>query len=388
MRAGIIGVSALPVGRHEGESTDVLAAKVVQEAILDAGVSKAEIQAALTTPEGFTVRSSKIKAARQAEYLGLKLSSAAVIEMGGASSLIALKFLVREIEHGAVDLGLIYSTEVERHQWKLPEDLPTIAEINALYLPHDSLYGMMAATPYYAMSMQRYMHEYGVTHEEIAKVAVLLRKNASRNPLAQFTEPITVEDVLSSRIVSPPLHLLDCSPVSDGGAAVLVASEDYIKKNKKDAVFITGIGEAHDDSHFIPRTGSLTDFPAIRKATSEALESARRSLEQVDVAEIYGVFTSSELMTYEEMGFFSKGKAAEAVAAGDTAITGRIPINPSGGRLSLGHPFYVTPLLEIIEIYWQLTGKAGERQVKEPRVGIVQAEHGMMNGSIVLVLEV
>jgi len=232
------------------------------------------------------------------------------------------------------------------------------------------------------------MHEYGVPHDEIAKVAVLLRENASKNPLAQFREPITVEDVLSSRVVSPPFRLLDCSPVSDGAAALVIASEDYIKRNKKEAVFITGIGEAHDDSHFIPRSGSLTNFPAIREATGEALEVAGRSLDDLDIAEIYGVFDSSELMTYEEMGFFSKGKAAEAVASGETSITGRIPINPSGGRLSLGHPFYVTPLLEMAEICWQLTGKAGSRQVKDPKIGVVQAEHGMMNGSIVFVLEV
>ena len=388
MKAGVIGVSALPVGRHQGENADFLLYRLLRDALDDAGVDKSEVQALFTTPEGFTIRCTKIRAARLAEYMGLELRSAVVVENGGASSALGVKSLVREIEAGRVDVGVVLSAEVEKHDFSFPEDLPVIIEVNALFLPHDSLFGLMTATPYYALSMQRYMWEYGISHREIAKVAVLLRENAGRNPLAQYRDPITVEDVLVSRPVSPPIRLLDCSPASDGGAAVVIASEEYIKRNGKDAAYITGIGEWHDDSHFIPPTEGITHFPAITRATGEALGDAGRKIEDVDVAEVYGVFTSSELITYEDVGFFSRGKAPEAVAAGETAIDGSIPINPSGGRLSLGHPFYVTPLLEIAEIYWQLTGKAGERQVRDPRVGLVEAEHGMMNGSIVLVLEV
>jgi len=388
MKAGVIGVSALPVGRHQGENADFLLYQLLRDALDDAGVDKSEVQAIFTTPEGFTVRCTKIRAARLAEYMGLELRSALVVENGGASSALGVKSLVREIESGRVDVGVVFSSEVEKYKFSPPEDLPAIMDINALYLPHDCLYGLMTATAYYALSMQRYMWEYGISHKEIAGVAVLLRENAGKNPLAQYRDPITVEDVLNSRVISPPIRLLDCSPASDGGAAVVIASEEYIKRKGKDAAFITGIGEWHDNSHFIPPTGGITHFPAITRATGEALGAAGKKIEDVDVAELYGVFTSSELITYEDVGFFSRGKAPEAVAAGETAIGGSIPINPSGGRLSLGHPFYVTPLLEIAEIYWQLTGKAGERQVKDPQVGLVEAEHGMMNGSIVLVLEV
>ncbi|MBU4194312.1 MAG: thiolase family protein [Actinobacteria bacterium] len=388
MKAGVIGVSALPVGRHQGENADLLLSRLLRDALGDAGVDKSEVQALFTTPEGFTVRCTKIRAARLACYMGMELRTATVVENGGASSALGVKSLVREIESGRVDVGVVFSSEVEKYDFSAPEDLPAIMDINALYLPHDCLYGLMTATAYYALSMQRYMWEYSVPHEDISRVAVLLRDNASRNPLAQYRDPITLEDILASRVISPPIRLLDCSPASDGGAAVIIASEEYIKRKRKDAVYITGIGEWHDSSHFIPPAKGITHFPAITNATAEALEAAGRKIEDVDVAEVYGVFTSSELITYEDMGFFSKGKAPEAVARGETAIDGSIPINPSGGRLSLGHPFYVTPLLEIAEIYWQLTGNAGDRQVKDPRVGLVEAEHGMMNGSIVLILEV
>jgi len=388
MRAGVIGVGAIPVGRHQGQNVDVLTYRVVRKALEDAGVDRTEVEGLFTTPEGFAVRCSKIKAARTAEYLGLELRATAVVECGGASSALAVKELVDEIEMGHLDIGVVVSTEVEKYDWTPAEDLPIILDINALYLPHDSLFGLMTATPYYAMSAQRYMWEYSIPHEDISRVAVVLRENASKNPLAQFRDPITLEDVLASRMVSPPLRLLDCSPASDGGAAVVMASEDYIRQKNKDAVFITGIGEWHHSSHFIPRQESITSFPAIKNATKMALEAAGKKLDDVDVAEIYGVFTSSELITYEEMGFFPKGKAFQAVARGETKIGGRIPINTSGGRLSLGHPFYVTPLLEIAEIFWQLTGEAEDRQVKDPGVALVQAEHGMMNGSVVIVLEV
>jgi acetyl-CoA C-acetyltransferase len=125
----------------------------------------------------------------------------------------------------------------------------------------------------------------------------------------------------------------------------------------------------------------------MREALDEALGRADRSLEEVSVAEIYGAFAASELLTYEQMGLFEPGEAPAAVARGETSLGGRLPVNTSGGRLSLGHPPQATPLLELEEIYEQLTQRAGERQVANASVGLVQAEHGVMNGTVVAVLE-
>jgi acetyl-CoA acetyltransferase len=131
----------------------------------------------------------------------------------------------------------------------------------------------------------------------------------------------------------------------------------------------------------------LTSLPWMREALEEALARAGRTLDDISVAEIYGAFAASELLTYEQMGIFSPGEAPAAVARGETSLGGRLPINTSGGRLSLGHPPQATPLLELEEIYEQLTGQAGERQVRDASVGLVQAEHGVMNGAVVAVLE-
>jgi acetyl-CoA acetyltransferase len=257
-----------------------------------------------------------------------------------------------------------------------------------LYGPYDGPYGIGTPVPYYAMSVQRYMYEYNVSAEQIANVPVILRENASKNPYAEFQKPITIEEVLNSRIISPPIHLLECSKFSDGAACVILASEDFAKKLNKKIVFITGIGEYHDCSHFIPsEEKSICEFIATKIAAKEAFSIAGRKPEDIDVAEIYGVFAGTELMIIEDIGFFKKGEAAKAAEQGLIKIGGKIPVDTSGGRLSMGHPATVTPLLEVIEIVKQLKGVAENRQVKDAKCGLIHAEHGMLNGSLVMILE-
>jgi benzoylsuccinyl-CoA thiolase BbsB subunit len=284
---------------------------------------------------------------------------------------------------------MVFASEIERYKMKEPDEmLPLLIEVNSLYSPYDSPYGILAATPYYAFSAQRYMYQYNIKEEEIAYLPVLLRENASLNPYAQFREKITVEEVLSSRVIVPPIKLLEACPLSDGAAAIILADEDVAKElGIKRPVYITGVGEYHSASHFAVNYPDITDYAPVRISVNEALERAGRKIQDIDVAEIYGAFAASELMSYEAAGFFEKGTAAKEVKKGNTRIDGKIPINTSGGRLSLGHPPYVTPLLEIIEIVWQIRGEAKERQVKNAEIGLVQAEHGAVNGSMAMILE-
>jgi acetyl-CoA acetyltransferase len=193
--------------------------------------------------------------------------------------------------------------------------------------------------------------------------------------------------VLASRVVCPPIHKLEAPPWSDGAGCVIVASEASARGRGLDGPALTGWGEANDSSNFVAFEPGVTSLPWMREALDEALAHARRTLDDVSVAEIYGAFAASELLTYEQMGLFEPGQAPAAVARGETSLGGRLPINTSGGRLSLGHPPQATPLLELEEIYEQLTGVAGERQVPDASVGLVQAEHGAMNGTAVAVLE-
>ncbi|MCA9774183.1 MAG: thiolase family protein, partial [Myxococcales bacterium] len=242
-----------------------------------------------------------------------------------------------------------------------------------------------APIPYYAMSAQRYMHEYGVTAEAIAEVPVRLRVHAADHPLAQFRKPLTVEEVLSSPVLSPPIHLPEAASVSTGAAAAVVTRASRARETHR--VRIAGWGEFHDPSHFISPSAPLTRFVSMERAAADAFAEAGMMPGDVDVAEIYGVFAATELVAYESLGFFEKGEAARAVAEGRTTWGGDVVMNPTGGRLSLGHPAGATPLYEVAEIVRQLRAKAWGRQVEGAGVGLAQAEHGMMNGAAVVILE-
>lgn len=241
----------------------------------------------------------------------------------------------------------------------------------------------------YAFCQQRYMYEYNVREEDIAYLPVILRENASKNEDAYFQKLITLEDVLKSRIISSPIKLLECTKFLEGAACIILAEESIAKKINQRKIFVSGYGEYHDNSHFIPFSADkkLSEFNVHKPALQQALEQANKKINDIDVAEVYGVFAGIELMVYEDLGFFKKGESAKAVKDGLTKINGQIPINTSGGRISLGHPPAVTPLLEAIEVCKQLRNEAEQRQLKNVNIGLCTAEHGMLNGAACLVLE-
>lgn len=390
-KAAIIGVGLTKIGLHPDITPDEITFNVVKQAMEDAHITGKDIDGMFMTPEGFAIANAKIRAGRLAEYFQISPKSMFAIECGGITSGLALKHAVNEIILGNNDINIVFGCELAEHE--RPEDIRTIIGTAiygqiGMYGPWDGPYGLGGPLPYYAMSTQRYMYEYGVTAEQIAKLPVILRKNASKNQNAHFREEITVEDVLSSRIVSPPIHFLECCPWSEGAAAIVLASEERAKKLSKKPVYITGIGEYHDSSHFASYQKDLSSFISVEKAAQIAYHNAKRKAEEIDLAEVYGVFAGTSMMIYEGLGFFKKGEAAKAVGKGSTEINGEIPIDPSGGRLSFGHPAYATPLLEAIEIVFQLREDAGDRQVKGANIGLVHAEHGMLNGSVVIILEI
>jgi acetyl-CoA acetyltransferase len=322
-----------------------------------------------------------------ADYFQLKLKSLNLVECGGNTSTAAIHYAIDEIQTKRNRINAVIAIDVRFDPTDDPEFmLPhSIYLLSSVYGVHTSQYGIGTPLPLYALGAQRYMYETGITEEDAAHLSVVLRENASKNPLALFREPITVEDVMKSKCISPPLKLLDCSTFATAAGACIMA--DYNIKSIKPKVNIIGLGEFHHNSSFIPLNESITSFVSVREAGKEAFSIAGINPTDIDVAEVYGVFSFTELMLYEDLGFFGRGEAVRAVKEGLTRINGRIPINPSGGRLSLGHPASATPMLELVEVVRQLRHECGERQVKEPEYGLVHAEHGMLNGSTVLILE-
>lgn len=386
----VVGWGQTEIGRHPERTPDDLAIEALRAAVEYAKLRTNDLEGVLTVPQGYMRTRIPMGPQRLAEQLGVTVRSLAEVGNGGCSAMLAFKFACMEVACGNVDVIAVVGSQAERAlfgEQMTPEDLDRVAVINAMYGSQLGPYGMLMALPCYALSAQRYMYEHDIDERDIAELPVRLRYNASLNKGAELREPITVDEVLASRIVAPPIHKLEAPPWSDGAACVILMSEERAWRSGVDGPAVVGWGEAHEPDNFIPFGPDLTKFPWMKRATEEALDRAGRSRDDVDVLEVYGAFAHAELVTYESMGFFAAGEAPEAVKRGDTAISGSLPINTSGGRLSLGHPPQASPLLMVAEIARQLTGRAGKRQVRSAKLGLVQAEHGMMNGGAISALE-
>jgi acetyl-CoA C-acetyltransferase len=239
----------------------------------------------------------------------------------------------------------------------------------------------------YAMIAKAHMHQYGTTREQLAAVAVKNHRNGAKNPNAQFRAEVTAEQVMKSTMVADPLRLLDCSPVSDGAAAVIVASLDVAKRLKKSYAKVIASAQASDTIALHSRE-SLTTLNAVVHAAQKAYKMASLKPTDLNVIEVHDCFTIAEIVVSEDLGLFEKGKGGEAVTKGLTSVeSGKIPINTSGGLKAKGHPVGATGVAQIIELYEQLTGRAGSRQVKDARRGMAQNMGGSGASCVIHILE-
>lgn len=379
-RIAIIGIGDLPVGKYPEYDEMELAALVVSKALNDAGLKKNQIEGLFAGPDNLIA--DMFFTAWLAEKLRMEPKRMAEIACGGASGTLALNHAMNEVKNGTVENAIVFSSS---------RDASEINNLGLIFLKffaraiaEDMPFGGQVFG-YYAMMAQRYMYDFGATEEDLALVAVKNRKFASKNPNAFMRSPLlTVQDVLSSPSVAPPFNRLDCCPWADGAAALVITTEDNAKKYRKnEPIFITGYGEKHDSSNFMPEKKPISTIHAARPAMDEALKSADINLDDIDVAELYDAFTACEIILTEDLGFFEKGEGYKALRRGETEF-----INTSGGRLSLGHPAYVTALLMHTHIVRQLRGIAGENQVNGAKIGMTQGEHGMNNGIAITILEV
>ena len=226
----------------------------------------------------------------------------------------------------------------------------------------------------YALTAQRHMHEFGTTSEQLAEIAVIMRRHASMNPLAKFRDLITVEDVMTSRVVSSPLHLLDCCMISDGGGAVVVTSAERARDLKKKPVYLLGAAEAC--YHTSAGVRDLTNAAA-KQSGPKALERAGVAHKDINMAMIYDSFTITVLVTLESLGFCKKGEGGAFVQNGRIGLGGALPINTDGGGLSSNHPG-MRGIFLVIEATKQLRGECGDRQVKDCKIAMVHGTGGTL----------
>jgi acetyl-CoA acetyltransferase len=234
---------------------------------------------------------------------------------------------------------------------------------------------------YYALVASRYMHEHGIAEADLAELAVLMRSNAARHPGAQFQDLISVADVLGSKSIAAPLKLLDCCPVSDGGAAFVVTRDP----TNAFRVRIIGTGQAHTHQH-VSAAASLTQFGA-RASVDAARERAGIALSDVRYAAIYDSFTITLTILLEEIGLAPRGAAGARAREGYFNRDGAMPLNTHGGLLSYGHCGCAGAMAHLVETHHQMTGRAGERQIADASLALLHGDGGVLSSHVSLVLE-
>jgi acetyl-CoA C-acetyltransferase len=237
----------------------------------------------------------------------------------------------------------------------------------------------------FALHVARYMHEYGVTREHLALVAVKNHHNALTNPYAQLRVEITVEQALAAPMVVDPFGVYDCTPQSDGAAAVLLAAAEAADRFTDRPVWVRGLGLGLDRVMHAHKA-DMTTFPATVRAARAAYAMAGIGPDDVDVAEVHDCFTGVELMDYEDLGFCERGHAARLIERGETGLEGRLPVNPSGGLKAKGHPPGATGVAQCVELFEQLRGQACN-QVDGARWGLAHNVGGPTAVSAVTILE-
>jgi acetyl-CoA acetyltransferase len=372
----ITGVGLTPYGKHEGQSSLDLMACAAQLAIDDAGVTRSEIDGILC---GYSTVSPHIMLATVfAEHFGIRPAYAHAVQVGGATGL-AMTMLA----HHLVDAGVARNVLVVAGENRLTGQSRD-ASIQALaQVGHPDYEVPLGPTipAYYGLVASRYMHEYGVTEEDLAEFAVLMRANACNHPGAQFHEPITVADVMASKPVALPLKLLDCCPVSDGGAAFVISRE----RIGETGVRVRGCAQAHTHQH-------VTAAPALSGLGAEisiarAKEASRLSISDVRYAAVYDSFTITLAMLLEDLGLAGRGEAAARVRSGHFSRDGATPLNTHGGLLSYGHCGVGGAMAHLVETHLQMTGRAANRQVRDASVALLHGDGGVLSSHVSMFLE-
>ena len=238
----------------------------------------------------------------------------------------------------------------------------------------------------YALLARYHMHKYGTTSEQMAKVAVKNHHNGSMNPKAQYRREITVEDVLKSTMVADPLHLLDCSPITDGAAAMIITSLDKAKEYTDEPIKIMASAQSSDSISLAGRS-RFDALPATMEAAKRAYKQAGVGPSDIDFAEVHDCFTIAEILAIEDLGFVKKGEGGKAVDEGLTELTGEKPINTSGGLKSKGHPVGATGIAQAHEVILQLRGKADRRQIEKAEIGLSHNVGGSGGTAVVHIME-
>jgi acetyl-CoA acyltransferase len=376
---GIIGVGAHPTGRFMEKPLKAIAHPAIWRALNDAGVEPADLQAAYVGNSlgGLLTGQEGVRGQVVLQYSGITGIPVVNVENACASAMTALRGAWLEVASGAADVALAVGVE----KMNVGDSARTIGALGAVSELELSEMGMQFTTSYAIhpkINLKARMQDYGWTIRDFAKPAVKNSSNGALNPLAQHRRPLTIEEVIQSRIIVDPLTLLMCSSISDGAAAAVVCAMDVAPRftNKRpiriaSCVLRSGEYRLPDDKR--PDSATTTAFAAY--------EQAGIGPEDLDAIELHDAMAPAELMLYERLGLCSPGEGPKLIDDQITTLRGRRPVNPSGGLCSRGHPVGATGLLQICELVWQMRGEALARQIQpRPKVTMAQNQGGLLLG--------
>jgi acetyl-CoA C-acetyltransferase len=365
--ASIVSAGLSKFGKLEGLYAREIFADAAKEAFdncpkLD---PKKDIKALYVGHMGESYEHQGHTGATMADWAGLGHVAATRTEAACASSGAALRAAICAVRSGLSDVVMVGGAEKMTHRataevteyLAMASDYP-FEQWNGITFP--GLYALMATA---------HMHDYGTTERQLAAVAVKNHYHGSMNPKAQMQKEITLETVLSSRIVAWPLKLYDCSLITDGASCLILTRPEIAGRYTETPIQIVGSGQASDTIGLYERA-SFTSLEAAKIAAKEAYEMAETKPTEINVAEVHDCFTIAEIIAYEDLGFCRPGDGGKLAENGETKLGGRIPVNTSGGLKAKGHPVGATGTGQAYEIYLQLTGRAGKRQVKDAQIGM------------------
>ena len=372
----ITGSGLTRFGRHEGKSTLDLMTEATDLALTDAGLLRNDIDALIC---GYSTTLPHLMLSTVfAEHYGIKPSYAHAVQLGGATGFALVMLAHLLVASGAAKRVLVVAGENRMTGQSRDAAIQVLAQVG-----HPVYEVPLGATipAYYGLVASRYMHEFGSTEADFAELAVLMRRHAALHEGAQFRAPVSVEDVLASRLIASPLKVLDCCPVSDGGCAFVVSAQP----EGQHPVRIRAAAQVHNAQH-VSAAASLTNVGA-GACAARALGDAGRTLADVEHAAIYDSFTITLAMLIEEIGLAPRGRSGVLAREGHFDADGALPLNLHGGLLSYGHCGVGGAMAHLAETHLQMTGRAGARQARRAGVSLLHGDGGVLSSHVSLVLE-
>jgi acetyl-CoA acetyltransferase len=364
----VIGVGMTRLGKFPEVSMPDLARKAFLEAVKDAGISPGQIEAAfighVRQPGQGAMLGQRIM--REVGVTGIPVLNVENICSSGSSAVWTASGLIAS---GQFDLAVVIGVE-------------QLSILGKGVLPprQEDLEGLQGATlpSYFAMVARRHMFEYGTTIRQLAMVSVKNHRNGSLNPYAQFQKEVTFEEISRSPMVADPLTVLHCCPTGDGAACAILASDRIANRQSSSRVRLAA--SVLKSGTYEGGWRDLTTNEQTRRASGQAYEIAGIGPEDLDLVELHDCFTIAEIFHYENLGLCKRGEGGRYIEEGKSDLSGKVAVNPSGGLLAKGHPLGATGVAQIVEVVWQLRGKAGKRQVENAKVGLTHCLGGVIDG--------